>query len=72
LAHITFYEVPTVIADVGVKAAKRFFEFFTLPISNKNTRIARPESAAAFVRRKWAEAAIQPSHKLTYRRDGHS
>ena len=28
-------------------------------------------SAATFVRRKWAEAAIQPSHKLTYRRDGH-
>jgi hypothetical protein len=34
------FQVPAIIADVGPEATKRFFEFFTVPIRNKNTRIA--------------------------------
>jgi hypothetical protein len=34
------FQVPALIADVGPEATKRCFEFFTVPIRNKNTRIA--------------------------------
>jgi hypothetical protein len=34
------YQVPALVADVGPEATKRFFEFFTFPIRNKNTRTA--------------------------------
>jgi hypothetical protein len=34
------FQVPAIIAEVGPEATKRFFEFFTVPIRNKNTRIA--------------------------------
>lgn len=34
------FQVPALIAEVGPEAAKRFFEFFTVPIRNQNTRIA--------------------------------
>ena len=32
--------VPAIIADVGEHAARRFLEFFTVNIRNKNTRDA--------------------------------
>jgi hypothetical protein len=34
------FQVPAIVADVGPEATKRFFEFFTVPVRNKNTRIA--------------------------------
>jgi len=34
------FQVPVNIADVGPEAVKRFFEFFTVPIRNRNTRAA--------------------------------
>jgi hypothetical protein len=34
------FQVPALIADIGPEATKRYFEFFTVPIRNKNTRIA--------------------------------
>src|ERR1700751_5337017 len=34
------FQVPALVADVGPEATKRFFEFFTVPIRNKNTRTA--------------------------------
>lgn len=38
------FQVPVLVADVGPEATKRFFEFFTVPIRNKNTgsRITTP------------------------------
>jgi hypothetical protein len=34
------FQVPALIADIGPEATKRYFEFFTVPIRNKNTRVA--------------------------------
>jgi integrase/recombinase XerD len=34
------FQVPALVANVGPEASKRFFEFFTVPIRNKNTRVA--------------------------------
>jgi site-specific recombinase XerD len=34
------FQVPAIVAKGGPEATKRFFEFFTVPIRNKNTRIA--------------------------------
>jgi hypothetical protein len=31
------FQVPAIIASVGPEATKRFFEFFTAPIRNKNS-----------------------------------
>jgi hypothetical protein len=36
------FQVPAIIADVGPEATKQFFEFFTVPIRNKNTRRVLP------------------------------
>jgi hypothetical protein len=33
------FKVPAIIAEVGPEATKRFFEFFIVPIRNKNTRM---------------------------------
>ena len=34
------FRVPAIIADVRPEASKRFFEYFTVPIRNKNTQMA--------------------------------
>jgi hypothetical protein len=34
------FQVPAIIVDGGSEATKRLFEFFTVPIRNKNTRVA--------------------------------
>ncbi len=44
----SFY-VPAIVAEVGPEAAKRFFEFFTVPIRNKNTRIAYYHAIGRFL-----------------------
>lgn len=43
------FQVPAIIADVGPEATKRFFEFFTVPIRNKNTRIAYYQAIGQFL-----------------------
>jgi len=43
------FQVPAIIADVGPEATKRFFEFFTVPIRNKNTRIAYYQAICQFL-----------------------
>jgi hypothetical protein len=43
------FQVPSIIADVGPEATKRFFEFFTVPIRNRNTRIAYYQAIDQFL-----------------------
>ena len=61
------FQVPAIIADVGPEAAKRFFEFFTVPIRNKNTRMAYCQAIGQFL--DWCQRAgfsyledIEPIH----------
>ena len=46
-------ELPVLIARAGDRAARRFLEFFTVNIRNRNTRAAYARAAAAFLR--WCE-----------------
>src|SRR4030088_3596240 len=63
LARADSFHVPAIVADVGPEAAKRFFEFFTVPIRNKNTRIAYYQAIGQFL----AWCGCQPNL-----RSGHS
>ena len=45
--------VPAVIAGAGERASKRFLEFFTANIRNKNTRLAYGRACGAFLA--WCE-----------------
>jgi integrase/recombinase XerD len=62
--------VPAIIADLGDSAAKRFIEFFTANIRNKNTRAAYAQAVAQFLR--WCEAKsvalndVEPIHVAGY------
>jgi hypothetical protein len=65
------FQVPAIIADVGPEAAKRFFEFFTVPIRNKNTRIAYYHAIGRFL--DWCQRAgfrhledLEPIHIAAY------
>src|SRR5580704_4032205 len=49
------FQVPAIIADVGPEATKRFFEFFTVPIRNKNTRMAYYQAIGQFL--DWCQRA---------------
>jgi hypothetical protein len=40
--------VPTIIADAGAQATKRFLEFFAATIRNKNTRMAYHRAVVRF------------------------
>jgi integrase/recombinase XerD len=58
-------------ADVGPEATKRFFEFFTVPIRNKNTRMAYYQAIGQFL--DWCQRAgfgnledIEPIHVAAY------
>ena len=51
------FQVPAIIADVGPEATKRFFEFFTVPIRNKNTRIAYYQAIGQFLQEKGNSSA---------------
>jgi integrase/recombinase XerD len=55
LAKAESFQVPALIADVGPEATKRFFEFFTVPIRNKNTRIAYYHAIGQFL--DWCQRA---------------
>jgi site-specific recombinase XerD len=62
--------VPAIIADLGDDAAKRFLEFFTANIRNKNTRTAYAQAVAQFLR--WCEnhgiaiKDVEPIHVAGY------
>jgi hypothetical protein len=43
------FQVPALIADIGPEATKRYLEFFTVPIRNKNTRIAYYHAIGQFL-----------------------
>ena len=49
----TGFAVPALIADAGDQAARRFLEYFTANIRNKNTRAAYVHAVAEFTR--WCE-----------------
>jgi hypothetical protein len=36
------FATPTIIARAGASTRKKFFEFFTVPIRNANTRAGKP------------------------------
>ncbi len=62
--------VPALIADAGDQAARRFLEFFTANIRNRNTRAAYAQAVAQFLR--WCEdrrlslATIEPMAVAAY------
>src|SRR6478672_968172 len=63
--------VPAAIADAGERAARRFLEFFTATIRNKNTRLAYYRAACNFFA--WLEqhgivelVDIEPIHVAAY------
>jgi hypothetical protein len=43
------FQVPALIARVGPEATKLFFEFFTVPIRNRNTRMAYHHAISQFL-----------------------
>jgi len=47
------FVVPAVIGTAGARASKRFVEFFTATIRNKNTRLAYARACGAFLT--WCE-----------------
>jgi integrase/recombinase XerD len=64
-------QVPAIIANVGPEATKRFFEFFSVPIRNKNTRVAYYQAIGQFL--DWCQRAgfsnledIEPIHVAAY------
>jgi integrase/recombinase XerD len=64
------FTVPAIVADLGDNAAKRFLEFFTANIRNKNTRAAYAQAVAQFLG--WCEAKgialkdVEPIHVAGY------
>jgi site-specific recombinase XerD len=65
------FQVPAIIAEVGPEATKRFFEFFTVPIRNKNTRSAYYQAIGQFL--DWCQRVgfqnledIEPIHVAAY------
>jgi site-specific recombinase XerD len=65
-----FVIVPAIVADLGDNAAKRFLEFFTANIRNKNTRAAYAQAVAQFLH--WCEGKhvalkdVEPIHVAGY------
>src|SRR5712692_7987114 len=63
--------LPALIDGAGQGAARRFLEFFTVNIRNRNTRAAYARAAGAFLR--WCEGQgigelgrVQPVHVAAY------
>ena len=57
------FQDPTLIADIGPEATKRYFEFFAVPILNKNTRIAYYHVIGQFLDWCHRAAVAWPSHE---------
>jgi len=49
VAKAESFQVPAIVAEVGPEATKKFFEFFTVPIRNKNTRLAYYHAIGQFL-----------------------
>jgi hypothetical protein len=71
LARPGSFQVSALIADGGPEATKRFFEFFTVPILNRNTRIAYYHAIGQFL--DWCQRAgfrqledLEPIHVAAY------
>jgi site-specific recombinase XerD len=70
LARIGFEGLPATITSAGERASKRFIEFFTANIRNKNTRMAYARAVAPFFA--WCEerdlelSQLQPSIVAAY------
>jgi site-specific recombinase XerD len=71
LAKAESFQAPAIVAEVGPEATKRFFEFFTVPIRNKHTRIAYHHAIGEFL--DWCQRAgfrhledIEPIHVAAY------
>src|SRR5258708_17855070 len=71
VAKAESFEVPAIVAEVGPEATKRFFDFCTVPIRNKNTRIAYYHAIGEFL--DWCQRAgfrhledIEPIHVAAY------
>ena len=69
--HASWPELPALIAGAGKPAARRFLEFFTVNIRNRNTRAAYARAAGEFLR--WCEGQgigelgrVQPVHVAAY------
>jgi hypothetical protein len=48
---LSLCELFGIVAEVGPEATKRFFEFFTVPIRNENTRAAYYHAVGQFLAR---------------------
>ncbi len=70
LSRIGLEALPVVIANAGANASRRFVEFFTANIRNKNTRMAYMRALGPFLswceRRGLALSGIQPVHVAAY------
>src|ERR1043166_7337162 len=70
LARVGFDSLPAAIADAGAHAGRRFIEFFTANIRNRNTRMAYAQAVREFFF--WCEEKgiqlerIQPVHVAAY------
>ncbi len=70
LARAGFSALPSSIVEAGEKATRRFLEFFTATIRNKNTRLAYARAVAQFFA--WCEergvnlATLQPMVVAAY------
>jgi integrase/recombinase XerD len=70
LARAGLAALPTLITDAGESASRRFVEFFTANIRNKNTRMAYVRALGPFL--SWCEGRglalkdIQPVHVAAY------
>src|SRR5271166_411487 len=63
--------LPALVAGAGDRAARRFLEYFTVNIRNRNTRVAYARAAGAFLH--WCEGQgidalgrVQPVHVAAY------
>jgi site-specific recombinase XerD len=63
--------IPAAVAALGESAARRFIEFFTANIRNRNTRVAYAKAVSDFFR--WCEAvglhelgSLEPVHVAAY------
>jgi site-specific recombinase XerD len=70
LSRVGLEALPVVIANAGENASRRFVEFFTANIRNKNTRLAYMRALAPFLdwceRRALGLSDIRPVHVAAY------
>src|SRR5258708_10307199 len=65
VAKAESFQVPAIVAEVGPEATKKFLEFFTVPIRNKNTRLAYYHAVGQFLA--WCGRAAFRAWKISSR-----